>query len=632
MKKGLMLTLVVLAAIALSAPVFANAPVVKPLPIIIMGDNGDDDGSGNYLMRYNDILSFGDDDYVLWRNDSYTSDAFHVYMLPLAGAQSTPTASTDAALVDNMSAIAYTDLVTSAILPPAAMDMTYYNAPGDQFWSFSLIDQYINEMAATPMTDSYTAAPNVHGVDRAATYGSSFAAATDVLIVAAVSSGTNKAVIDTAQGVGTTIWTIADADDGSTPTGIRKIFTSPAPSQTWYNGTYDSVRPLTVQGQTTTSGLGAGYEVTGAHGSLLTFGTWNLLMSDFSGFVLDHAGGGGLTSPVLECMATLQSSSSSPDLCPSWRLLAYNMGYTHFVGKHSDTYTGYTAAPYSGNPYVDRMYIATPYALTEMGDNEWLSQHQWIAPGSPDDANDGRNYTFAFDLHHPAGQGSDRGIFLITALDVYAFEQPAPGVQLGEWSGSGAFTDWLIENWAEIGGGDGQFYQGYYALGPSGTYLDLGAGTTRPGTNRMKKATSPWLDRVPFNGGTVVRKTTTVASEAPNRSPIVALHTQVYSSAIEFRGNYYIDYYGCLAGDLGKPQTAVSGFDAGGAFPPLATPTRVVCYHYMPPKQDSGDAMLFQVQAYSLGTYNSSDWGDDNGYIRMSAVAIDEVEVPEYED
>jgi len=625
-----MLAMVVLAMAALAMPALANAPVVKSLPIIIIGDEdpGDNDGT-LYLMRYNDILNWADTSYVLWNNASYTTDAFHVYMLPLAGSESSPTASTDVGLVTNLTNAAYVDLVNSAVLPPASMDITYWNSASDNFFSLSLIDQYINQMAATPMTDSYSANAATNGVNRAATYGTEFIARNDVLFVAAVSSGTTKAVVDAEGGGASTIWTVAGSEDDQIPTGARLVFTSPPPSSTWWNGTPFAFYPGTTQAQTTTSGDGVGYQVNSANATLLTYGTWQLLLGDFSGFVIPHDGGGGLTAPVLEFLATLESDASSPAMCPGWRFFISNSGLTHaVVPETGSTPTGHLAAPYAGNPYVARAYVATPYALTEMADDRWISKADWFGAGHPDENNDGRNYSFAFDLMHAPG-AADRGTFLITALEVYAFDAPDPGTVLKSWQGAGAFNTWVIEDWEVLGGGPGEFWQGAFAIAGDKSWIEMWApAEPRGNTRRLKKATSGFFDRAPFSGNTLVRKNTTLGSEIPDKTPVIQLITFVFSSSDELRGNAYYDVIGPFGGDRGKPQTKADGFAAGGVPNLIATPDVVSSYHWMPEKVHEEDAMIVQVQVYSQGSYGTTAWGDDTGRVRLIDTVIEEVALP----
>ena len=641
MKRGLKLALVALALVAMAAPVIARAPVVKPLPIVIIGDEdaGDNDGT-LYLMRHNDILNFGSSEYVEWNNTTYTSDTFHVYMLPLADAESSPRASTDVGLVDNMTNAAYVDLADSAVLPAASMDMTYWNSSADNFFMLSLIDDYINQMASTPMTDSYSAVVATHGVDRGATYGSSFAAKTDVLFVAAVTSGTGKAVIDSAGGMDTTIWTVAGATDSTTPTGIRKVFEDHAPVDDWYNntgtaGSTEGAYPGTIWAQTTTSGVGVGYYVTGADSTNMTFGSWAMLDSTFAAFIVPHDGGGGLTSPVLEFLMTLQADAASPELCPPWRFFITNGAFSHTVALEMGTPSGHLAAPYAGSPYIGRVYVNTPYQLSEMGDDGWVAQSQWLAPGHPDLANDGRNYALQFDLMLPAGANEDRATFLITAVDVYAFEQPDHGTVLKEWSGAGAFDPFYYENWADIGDGDTEFWQGTYLVAPDGSYAELFF-FSRENRRRFFKMTSPFEDaaRVPFNGNTLVRKSITMGVEDVNATPVIQVLTYVFSDTDEQRGPVYTDLFGALLSDrFAVPKDP--SYDANCVPPVIGSDAMVHCYHWMPTKVASGDKMIIQNTIYTYNfdwTNETNGWDDPQGHVRFGKTVIEEVEIPELAD
>ena len=183
MKKGFLLVLLVVTMLAITLPAAALAPIVTPLPDIVIGDAEDVSGSLR-LMRYLDVARFDATRFIETRNGTATLEVYYSsYTNPADWDNSVKVkASTDTVIKDPVNGAQRASLAAGLSPGVAAKQL---NAGG--FAYLSLINSVINDSAGTPATDAYSATAATNGVDPAA-YPAGYGDTT-TMIIHALQSG-----------------------------------------------------------------------------------------------------------------------------------------------------------------------------------------------------------------------------------------------------------------------------------------------------------------------------------------------------------------------------------------------------------------------------------------------------------
>jgi hypothetical protein len=395
MKKGLILTLLVVALLAIALPAGARAPIIGDIEKIVVGDNEGAVG-GMGIIRY--IAAFRlAGDVVDWNNDdSYTTDLFHAYIHNATPGVVDVRTCNPQGIIDPLTDLELTALLAAGAMPAASARITSSTADGSyQFLDMSFIDTTRHPA----ITDPYGADPAVDGVTQ-----DDYAAQTDLTLVCGVTSGTK--LVTSSKMI--TVLCQSSVDDSMEPNIIQVVqygFTGGADG--W---TYTDLAPTFTAAPQHDSGTGIGFNLAAAAGGGITFGSWKS-PADIAGTTAATDGF------VFRALGELESTSASSDGCPGWRMTFANTGFSHY-GKISMTTrntqpTGEVNAPFAGTPIEGKIYWDPPLHLTDMGDAEGQ------AGGF---VGDFRDYKISFDC---LGTTGDQGILTLETMTVGKLPRPA---------------------------------------------------------------------------------------------------------------------------------------------------------------------------------------------------------------
>ena len=411
MKKGFILALLMVAMVAMVLPVSARAPIVAPLPTIIIGDSEGAVTSGSVqvgIMRYADALDLLDPTKINWNNvtDIYTSDLYHAYLLnPATGTPVPNILPYDATgIIDLLTTVEYANILADGTAPAASARIT---VPGAATQTMSLFDATRHPA----LVDVAAADPAVDGVEL-----STYTAETTLVFLAAVQATDSTRIAATNLGLTTStadsvspvkVMCQSSGSDSTTPA------TEPVVTYT-FEGSVDGWAFATMVGLAFPSSVGGtgetgiGFELASA-ATALTHGSW-LSPQTISGSSEQEG-------RVYRVVADLTSTASSSDTCSGWRLTFRNAGFAHYGKVTVETGVGEANAPASGTPYEARLYWAVPYFLGDMGDGEG----QALA-GPTGSEQDYRLYRITFDSIATAG---DTGRLIMEEVELSYILRPS---------------------------------------------------------------------------------------------------------------------------------------------------------------------------------------------------------------
>ena len=388
-------------------------PIIKPLPLIIIGDTDPSDfdtSSGLGILRYTHALDLSDKAIVDWNNDaSYTSDTFHAYLFQMTSNSVVKVRPyNEQRVIGVLGPGEYLNLMATHAIPDADARITSYTGTYQNFW-VNLFDAKRHP----DITDPFDADPATQGKTPNPAYVRDAA----LRLVCGVSTGTkliarDRMLIVKCQSGG--------LDSGPTPppppgpvfrTVVEYTFTGS--SDGWRFRTsgmpevFDSATSTTVGPGTT----GIGFIVDPPAGDKVVFSSWlspaNIPCRN------------SVLGLVYRATAKLESTSTTPDLCPGWRLRFQSVGFAHFGYVVVDTLRPTPApevvnVPYAGYPFTAKLFWAPRPDLGDMGDGEGQSA---LLPGDAEL----RAYRLAFDV---IGTRGDVGILTMEEVIVEAFARP----------------------------------------------------------------------------------------------------------------------------------------------------------------------------------------------------------------
>jgi len=379
MKKGL-LALMVVAMVAMAVPAGALAPTIDPLPAVIIGSAGDTADSGGttlHLFRYNNILDISATSRITWNNADlgFGPEQMHAYYM-MESAISPIKASTSQRLVSQISAGEIALIQSDGTRPSAAKEITDDAGNGGvaDFWFLSLVNN------ASGATDSYSATAAANGSSAAA-----YNFDPEVLTLVLVDGDFPTTALAQAE---TTIYTVADAEDGWSPAALEVLNLNFANNQNnwWYNPNL----PGGAQTLAASSVGDLGLTMNGVASSNVVYGAW---VSSTNGTAaqavvdVDAAAQAGL---VFRGTFTLAGSAATQDTTPGYRVMASSEGLTHLAGLAVFAVEGFFGPSQAGNTDAI-VYWQTPTTLTEYGDAGALA-------GGIQTGVDFRDYILEFDL------------------------------------------------------------------------------------------------------------------------------------------------------------------------------------------------------------------------------------------
>jgi hypothetical protein len=482
MRKGFLFILMVVAFAALAVPASALAPVIGELPTLIIGDAEDvsTGDTGVRLMRYVNALNLKSPDVIEWRNglDDADKKVWYTTSDVDTGAMYLLDGDSSGEFVEPIDATGVADLAAGDNPGESITD-------GGSFW-LSLMNDEINQAAATPALGAAIADVEVNGVDQSAypagSTGDPDSARTITLYACEVESyPTTPSLVDSGDFV---VWSRIGADEGGV--SQEEIFTEDfdATSQ-WVGSGFDSTTVEEFPYSATAAGLTIDCTGTAAAGTV-GYGAWASGDSAHPGIPVPVVPAAGMSGRMFRMTATISNDTATVATdCPQYRLIWQSImnthqGYAWMITRPADSAGVY--APTTAGDVDTTVYWEVPLELSECGDSgamATLGTDPTIGARTAeawDLTDDGRDYFLQFDAIDSAAQ-DDEGNISMSHIEVYAVSRPADQTPDAEWGGSGT----------AFNAGD----DGFFTLDGSGTAFGIGEGTaTVSATDVVMSATS----------------------------------------------------------------------------------------------------------------------------------------------
>jgi hypothetical protein len=399
-------------------PVAARAPIIKSLPVIIIGDmdSGDyDAASGKGILRFKEVLDFSNTAVVDWNNDdSYTPDMFHAY---LYGVESSPATTikpyVEGRIVDTLSAAEYADTLAACDIPATSTEILSWTSPTINNWFLNLFDAGRHP----GITDPWHADPATEGETPDANYTKEVT----MKLVCGVTSGTVLA----ASAADLTVRCQSGGPDwiGTEPPE------NPFPNWTWVTA-IGHPAPVAMTPGTGATGMGfiqADPVALGGDGQCAYAG-WlspiNIPCTDTE------------TGVVYRATAFLESTSATPTTALGFRLRYHNRGFSNqgfirFQSAGEPISGDVLNTPTSGNPMTAKLFWACRPDLGE--------QSNCGCPAMAFPVGDMREYRVCFEM---LGLAGEQGTLTLKAISLDRFTRPdavTPAVSWGAGAGAIAF-------------------------------------------------------------------------------------------------------------------------------------------------------------------------------------------------
>lgn len=577
MKKCLTIAmLVVVVAILAIVPVSAVAPLIDPLPRILIGND-----SGSYKIQQ----AFMIDDYVDWthggtKNAGRKLDAMHVYLHDASGLV---TGYNDDGNFPDLGNAGVAVLV-GAGTPDAAFDQNISSGFG------ATPDEQFVRWVSLKATGVGAADVDFYAAISAGDMSSTWTLA--ALPVRAVAGAKSVAQFETKTPIKPPTGAISAWQVGVDPSFG---FTAPDPVQT---------------------AAGVGWNISTSLPAAGTFNFATIKPSVDGSMFFIPSDGGGLEQPVFLAEMTLgnDTATGAAQAC-GYRLSFSNGAFTHrgtFAVPMGMDILG-PIYPLKGANYVASIMWETPLSLTDMGDTGRIARFTANGP-------DGRDYTLQFDVIDWAGT---QGYFTLNAINVRTFEaaEDLAVTMVKEWDGAVAgpsFADWM---------GAGGLELPPFSFGP-GTFVKtdgsftMGLGQTSPAMV-FEKANGGYTqaENLPAVAGMACLKANLASTSVPN-TPILRLYTtQMPESMLAWE-----EFWGAnvFTGGVKDNGSGGVGQPVGAINPGVPTEAgSTITAYYRVPSADANEYILPQFQTYSVGMYGGSNaWPIDNGAFEFTYVGL----------
>ena len=627
MKKGLLLSLLVVAVVVMTVPAGARAPIVMPLPDIIIGDLGssgdpDDIDGANHLLRYLNITQIGAPGWITTQNGMGTANLSVYYACFSDGNDPDGSvltkASTDVAIVEPLTEFERTVLTGASHVMPAPGKMI--NAGG--FSWLSLINTAA--VSSGTLTDAYSATPLLNGQPPAA-----FPAGWD-----AISSLTIYAVEEVSDGVdmvrlvgqaSSAVWSELGVVDssGAAPNVLVDLD---------FAGNLRGWVPMTITDTADFLGgfalplpEGLGFLDTPADNALPIYGEWQSGLDDGNPEIApiidaDEATVGA--NNILRMTATLGTNAAT-----AAEATAYRIQYAADAFQHLGAVWGLTVDPATAGPVpgpatganFDLVALwAVPYTLTEYADGELLSDLGSVVAGFED----ARDYKVIFGMID--GEAADVDPIWLANLLVEVIARPLGKVPHIAW-GTGVPFDDPTQGWQEsikqpvIGGV--LWGRGDVVYGPSGAWLDIAPGFSSPAYQESAPRPNGFGVAVSDAAGKVVRfRTSLVSITNVDQTPMIRM------IALAWRGAGVSNMV--WQEELGstmflKGLLTGAGVTSGAPATPKSTGSVIETYYHT--QNGDGTSLLAPtMDIYNPGTLDGTTWPNVNGAIRVSFFSVED--------
>lgn len=515
MKKGLVLSLMMVAMVALTVPAFAVAPVIQSLPSVIVGDSeGAQASPPRKLMLYANAFNIAE--YVIGQNGNAQS-ALHIYYAD--DGDSPIVASTESRLVQPVTSSTLTDLVDSGILPSNDLQVTNELGtalPSDYYW-MSLVNLGINPSA----TSAYGQDVAAVGTDPASYDPADLGA--EVLTLYAADTEDTSTTPDLIASDEFIVYSVADSDDGYSMGVITRADLSGSALHGWHVNAASA--PIT---STSTDGLVITASTTNASKEIAQ---WQSGVGGDPAALVTGVTEADAPSSVYRMRLTLSTSGVTDALlCPRYRLI-YFSERNHVLGGiiYQSNDLGASSLgnlPTDGTDKTPSVCWAAPFDLTQMGDGELLSDPSSLHPDL-DGVGDVRDYIVEWSVIDQ--YAADGGVMTLKNVLVQEFERPADATPDHEWGGSGDAFNATGKMWygSPLGG---TWTDGTFTMAGDGSYFTITGGNSPDNKSFMQA--NPFFneDGVADIGGadnTLNRITVDLSASDDQRTPIWRVYTAV---------------------------------------------------------------------------------------------------------
>jgi hypothetical protein len=621
-KKGLLLSLLVVAVVCVAVPAGARAPIVESLPDIIIGDAGDTSG-GNSLLRYLNIIEIGTPGWITTQNGMGTAN-LSVYYASYSDNidQDGSTVVKDSNTTDVIEPLtgAERSLLTggSHVAPPTAKRIDL-GGSGVGFTWLSLF----NSLVSSGTLNAYDLDPAVNGV-APVDFPAGFDDVSTLTIYALEVDGATR-LLGSATSLVVSEAGVADSagdsdtnlldQNGADLLGLWVETPGLAATED-----FDIISVMAVPD-------GLGWNPLPNNNSRVVFGQWESGDGTNPATIISADEGTVGAGNILHLTATLGSNAATALQSTGYRLYYAAGAYQHFGGAtvFTDPARGASVlTPATGADFDLHLYWAVPYDLTEYADGELLSDFGSVTGGAYADA---RDYRILFGMiDHEA---ADADAVWMSNLKVDVIARPAGRIPHIAWGGEGVpFTD-TTQGWQEtdkvptIAGVTWPI--GNVSFSPAGTWFDIGPGIADVGYQEAAPRPAAFGVGVSWTASKLVRFRAHLTSVTNvEQSPMFRILGLIWRGGIPMN----ISWQDELGPNVfAKPTMELLGGVTTGtpAVPKGGAGSIVEVYIYTHSGGPANALLAPSMDVYNANTFaEETGWAPANGSLRLSSFSVED--------
>lgn len=620
MKKGLVLTLVLMAMLALVLPVSAKAPIINDLPTVIIGDNGDSTGGTSpvYLMRYLNAFNLADPLLINRQNGYDVATKFHVFYqqdsadVPQVKPSGPPTTGS---IIESMTNAEVTNLTVNGVGPGAAKDIV--KGASGYFW-MSLLNTTINNTTSS----AYDLTPAANGAARPYPANSADPGTATLMLYAVEDDlpTTSAAVSAPAPLV---VLSMSDEDDsfGGDSQEIYRATFEGSTNNWFYRAATAAPGVIPASGAATATGLGI-TKVAGS-GSSLVWGSWYMsadgTASDFTQMDFTQA---VLGTDIYMVQAILSSTASTAVSSPGFRLIYNNVLLDHLGGLQGLTYPFFgdgsdIIVPSAGVNKEVRVYFAPPFDLNGMGDAEAMADFSTLAPGTFTDI---RGYAIQFDLVD--SETADAGTIALEEIVISVMPRPADETPAQAWGTGGDDFTAVTHPWvgSTANATAYGFTAGTFSVTAANIVLNAvgGSGYAQASPDIIVGGVNdPGASSLAWVSSELNRYTVTVASAALNTAPHFRMMINTYTDNAGILSPWWFEDFG---GTVPKAFYLPAAGSAVGV-PKVAGST--ISSYMWGHTAGTGTSAGWLFPGVDIFGIQMNNWPAENGNMTISAIKLE---------
>lgn len=630
-KKGLLLSLLVVAVVCMSVPAGARAPIVNPLPDIIIGSAGDQNAAGTaHLLRYLDIVEIGTPGWITTQNGMGTAN-LSVYYASYSDndhqdASTIIKDSDTTGIIEPLNTAERAFLQGPGHVSPNPAKMINYGDAGE---GFSWLTLYNSAVSSSTLINAYDLDPEVDGV-APAQFPSNWDDVSTLTIYALEVDGAVRLLGKASSFV----WSELDVEDRVGDLTVLLDLNATDLLNGWVPqsvigepGAYD---PGIATGL---PGTGLGFVDPPGDNTVAVYGEWQSGLATNPGVVAAIIAADEVTvgaNNILHLTATLGSNAATAAESTGYRMMYAADAFQHLGGVLVETTParGPAPAPATGADFDLELYWAVPYSLTEYADGEVLSDFGSVTGGSFDDA---RDYKLIFGMLD--SDATDVDAIWLSNLKVEVIGRPAGKVPSIAWGGGQVpFNDPTqgfqeSEKQAVVGGV--VWPRGGVVYSATGSWLDIGPGLGDTGYQEAAPRPAAFGVGILWSANKLVRYRMVIASATDvEKSPMFRILGLIWKGAIP-QNIIWVDEYG--PNNLAKLfMETPGGVTSGAPAVPKALGSVIETYYYThiggDPPANLG-LLAPTLDVYNPGWYapgSGSGWQEPNGLLRISTFSTED--------